>query len=136
MANLAGQTHGARASYSRSSLHPRAPEHTLQTGAARMHDLRTSGSHSKLRTRHAPCITQEPMRFAVSNRIVAAMAGAALLASGGAQALLLLGCGPGAAMTSCCCPKQHDEAPQPMRVQAGERICCSVTPPPSRHEEA
>ena len=84
--------------------------------------------------RHA--FTDKSMRLPWLHRIVAPLTAATLLASGGAQAILLLGCGPDSGMKSCCCPKGDRATPPPTRVEGSERACCSVTPAPARHEDA
>jgi hypothetical protein len=75
------------------------------------------------------------MRAAGLQRIVAGMAAAALLGSGGAQALLHR-CGAEVVMKSCCCEKSERSAPQLPRVQGSDHACCSVTSAPARSNDA
>jgi hypothetical protein len=72
------------------------------------------------------------MRLAGAQRIVAAVAAAALLGSGSAQALYRCG----EMMRSCCCEKGDSTAPPPARVQPSDPTCCSVTTAPARHHDA
>ncbi|HTO99565.1 MAG TPA: hypothetical protein VMK66_21095 [Myxococcales bacterium] len=70
------------------------------------------------------------------HRLVAGMTAAALLGSGGAQALLLHRCGTEVVMKSCCCAKGGQPAARPSRMERDDRACCSVAPAPGRREDA
>jgi hypothetical protein len=76
------------------------------------------------------------MRLVRLQRIFAGIAAAALLGSGGAQALLLHRCGSEMVMKSCCCEKGDAAAPRPARFEQGDKACCSISAPPVQRDDA
>jgi len=68
------------------------------------------------------------MRLRLHRKLVAAFV-AALIASGGAQAMLLMRCGP-AVSASGCCPG-HQQQGRAATVVAQQRQCCEIRSLPS-----
>jgi hypothetical protein len=79
------------------------------------------------------------MRARLHIRLIGAFLLPALIASGAAQGMLLMRCGPAVRM-SCCCPKE--QAPAPVSTIKGEKLqCCDTVaipagPAQAAHEQA